>query len=242
MTVLDQAPSPALASPIDGPEPHPVASSPLTGPQAMIVPALNRALKVLNRWFMVPVLRGGLGPWIGTPYGGYMLLLRVRGRRSGLLRSVPLSYLVADGAVWVMAGFGTRTEWYRNLVADPLVEVWLPGRFLRCRATEVTDRGIRDRLLPDLTRAAGVPGALIGCNPWNAANDRIVELLGGIPLIRLEPLSGPIVAGPDDPGGRAWIWRQLTVAWITTWLIGRGLRAGAQACASVRRAEDQPAG
>ena len=134
MTVLDQAPSPALASPIDGPGPHPVASSPLAGPQAMIVPALNRALKVLNRWFMVPVFfAAGSGHGSGTPYGGYMLLLRVRGRRSGLLRSVPLSYLVADGAVWVMAGFGTRTEWYRNLVADPLVEAGTP-RVASCAA------------------------------------------------------------------------------------------------------------
>ncbi len=92
---------------------------------------------------MVPSLRLGLGPWIGTPIGGYILLLRVRGRKSGLWREAPLSYLVADGAVWIMAGFGARTEWYRNLVVDPGVEVWLPGRFLRCRAEEASDRATR---------------------------------------------------------------------------------------------------
>jgi deazaflavin-dependent oxidoreductase (nitroreductase family) len=184
---------------------------------------VHRGLRVLNRWFMVPVQRLGLGAWIGTPVGGYMLLLRVRGRRTGLVREIPLSYLVADGAAWVMAGFGPRTEWYRNLLADPEVEAWLPGRALRCRAESVDDPEVRARILPALTRAAGVPGALVGCNPWRAADARIIALLEDIPLIRLSPETGAIVACPDDPGGHAWIWRQAAVTALTL-LCLRGLR------------------
>jgi deazaflavin-dependent oxidoreductase (nitroreductase family) len=197
---------------------------PIEGSLARTVTVVNRALLVLNRWFMVPALRMGLGPWIGTPMGGYILLLRVRGRRSGRLRMVPLSYLVADGAIWVMAGFGPQTQWYRNLLDDPTVEAWLPGRVARCRAVECTDDSTRLAIMPRLTRAAGVPGALIGCNPWRTSDDRIVELLTGIPLIRLEPASGPIAAGPDDPGGHAWIWRQAVVGALTVQLLRRGSR------------------
>ncbi len=188
------------------------SSPPLEGAAATAVPLVNRSLKVLNRWMMVPTHRLGLGAWLGTPVGGYMLLLRVRGRTSGQLREVPLSYLIAEGTPWVMAGFGTRTQWYRNLLVDPGVEVWLPGRVLRCRAEEVRDPVIRARILPALTRAAGVPGLLVGCNPWTAPDARILELLEGIPLIRLAPASGSIAASPDDPGGHAWIWRQALVA------------------------------
>lgn len=184
---------------------------------------VHRGLRELNRWFMVPAHRLGLGAWIGTPVGGYMLLLRVRGRRTGLVREIPLSYLVTEGAAWVMAGFGPRTEWYRNLLANPEVDVWLPDRALRCRAEPVTDPAIRARILPALTRAAGVPGALVGCNPWRAPDERIVELLEGIPLIRLSSEAGAIVAGPDDPGGDAWIWRQAAVLAVTI-LCLRGLR------------------
>ncbi len=191
---------------------------------ADIVPVVNRALRTLNRWFMVPTLRLGLGTWIATPFGGYILLVRVRGRKSGLVRETPLSYLVAEGSAWVMAGFGDRTEWLRNLQVDPEVEVWLPGRVLRCRAEEVADPEVRARILPELTRAAGVPGAMIGFNPWSAPDERILETLTAIPLVRLAPVDGPIAAGPDDPGGHAWIWRQGVVAWLTVWLLAAGWR------------------
>jgi len=205
---------------------QPVEPRPLDGAMARIVPAVGRALMLLNRWFMVPALRMGLGPWIGTPMGGYILLLRVRGRRSGHWRTAPLSYLIADGAIWVMAGFGPRTQWYRNLVVDPAVEAWLPGRVVRCQARVCTDAATRAAVLPRLTRAAGVPGVLIGCNPWRTSDERIVELLSGIPLISLEPSAGPIAAGPDDPNGHAWIWRQAVVGALTAGLVSLGTRRG----------------
>lgn len=207
-------------SPFDYP-----ASPMLEGPIQSIVPAVNRGLKALNRWMMVPAHRLGLGPWLGTPVGGYMLLLRVRGRKSGIVRDTPLTYLIADGAAWVMAGFGPATQWYRNLLADPVVDVWLPGRILRCRAEEARDPAVRALILPTLTRSAGVPGAMVGCNPWTSPDERILELLAGTPLVRLAPLDGPIAAGPDDPGGHAWIWRQALVLWLTVWLLRVGARA-----------------
>ncbi len=198
----------------------------LEGPIQSMVPLVNRGLKALNHWMMVPAHRLGLGPWLGTPVGGYMLLLRVRGRKSGIVRDTPLTYLIAEGAAWVMAGFGPTTQWYRNLLADPEIEVWLPGRVLRCRAAEVRDPAVRARILPALTRSAGVPGAMVGCNPWRSPDNRILELLAGTPLVRLTPVEGPIAAGPDDPGGHAWIWRQALMACLTLWLLRAGARAG----------------
>lgn len=195
---------------------------PLPPLTARAVRLVNQGLKGLNRWFMVPAHRLGLGAWIGTPIGGYILLLRVRGRKSGLMRQTPLSYLVADGSAWVLAGFGTRTEWYRNLLVDPEVEIWLPGRVVSCRAAEVTDPAIREAMLPRLARATGVPALMIGCNPWTAPDARIVECLRGIPLVRLEPVGAPLVAGPDDPGGAGWVWRQGLVAVLALGLF-RGL-------------------
>jgi len=191
----------------------------LAGPVAHVGPVLAAVLLVLrgtinrlNRWLMVPALGAGLGRWVATPVGGYLLLLRTRGRTSGLVREAPLSYLIADGSIWVLAGFGAATNWYRNLLADPAAEVTLPTRRLRCRAEDVAEPEVRRHIAPRLVRATGIPGALIGCNPWTAADDVVLRQLEGVPLIRLSPVGGPVEAGPDDPGGRAWIWRQSVVA------------------------------
>ena len=196
---------------------------PTTGVWVALEPALRRGYAVLNRWFMVPIQRLGLGAWIATPISGYMLLLRVRGRRTGKDRDVPLSYVIVDGAIWVLAGYGTRTQWYRNLLADPEVVVWLPGRVIRCRASEARRPADRARIIPFLTRNVGLPGAMIGGGPWPADDESILSTASWVPLVRLDPLSGPIAAGPDDPGGRAWMWRQLVVAWIVA-AAARALR------------------
>jgi deazaflavin-dependent oxidoreductase (nitroreductase family) len=170
-------------------------------------------LKV-NRWAAVPLLRAGLGPWVGTPIGGYLLLLRARGRTSGVVRETPLSYFVAEGSAWVCAGFGPTTHWYRNILADPRVEVVLPGRTVACAAEDVRDPEIRRRLIPALVHAVGMPGALGGVDPRHATDEQILEAYGWVPLIRLRPVGGSIVAGPDDPGGTAWIWRQVVILWV----------------------------
>lgn len=194
---------------------HGALAGPITrvGPVlATVVLLLRGTINRLNRWLMVPALGAGLGRWLATPIGGYLLLLRTRGRRTGRVRDAPLSYLVADGSVWVLAGFGPVTNWYRNLLANPEVEIQLPGRRFRCRGEEVLDAEVRRRIAPRLVRATGLPGALIGCNPWTSTDSRILEQIEGVPLLRLRIESGPIESGPDDPGGRAWIWRQSLLA------------------------------
>jgi hypothetical protein len=141
---------------------------------------------------------------------------------------MPLSYLVADGSVWVLAGFGRRTEWYRNLRADPRVELRMPGRRYSARATEETDPAVRARIVPALVRATGLPGFMTGQNPWTVDPDALLSALDWIPLVRLDPDPGPIEPGADDPGGRGWMWRQAIVIELTAlvaWGLWRAVRA-----------------
>jgi len=84
--------------------------------------------------------------------------------------------------------------------------------FTTSEAEAVVGHPVRRRIAPRLVRAAGIPGTLIGCNPWTAGDDRILEQLEGVPLIRLSCAERPIEAGPDDPGGHAWVWRQALLA------------------------------
>ena len=98
---------------------------------------------------MVPFHRAGLAAWLGNPLTGWQCLVTTTGRRSGLPRHTPLGYLVADGAAWVMAGYGPSTLWYRNLLDDPRVTLLLPGRPpIAALATEVRDPSVRARIIP----------------------------------------------------------------------------------------------
>jgi deazaflavin-dependent oxidoreductase (nitroreductase family) len=218
------APAAAATPRADDPQ---LAPPPADGALHGFDPVAKRVFKGLNRWFMIPVQRAGLGAWVGSPVGGYMLLLRVRGRKSGIVRETPLSYLVAEGSVWVMAGFGPATEWYRNLLADPRVEVWMPGRRLAATASEVRTATVRARIVPALARATGMPSFLGGINPWADGDAAILEALDFVPLIRIDADDGWLDAGADDPGGSGWIWRQgvvLVTSLGILWGVRRGVR------------------
>lgn len=176
--------------------------------------ALSDASRTLfrygNRYGMVPFHRAGLAAWLGNPLTGWQCLVTTTGRRSGLPRPTPLGYLVADDAAWVMAGYGPSTLWYRNLVEEPRVTLLLPGRPpIAAVATAQDDPSVRARIIPPLARSMALPGAMIGCFPPTATDERILECVAWVPLVRIAPADGtPLAAGPDDPGGLGWTWRQ----------------------------------
>lgn len=63
---------------------------------------------------------------IGLPlFGSFILLLTTTGRKSGKPRPTPLEYHREGGTgdMIIMAGWGGRTDWRRNLDADPRVRV-----------------------------------------------------------------------------------------------------------------------
>jgi deazaflavin-dependent oxidoreductase (nitroreductase family) len=175
-----------------------------------------------NRYGMVPLHRAGLAAWLGNPVSGWQCLVTTTGRRSGLPRHTPLGYLVADGAAWVMAGYGPSTLWYRNVLDEPRVTLLLPGRPpMPAVATEATDPSTRARIMPAICRSMAVPGAMIGCFPPTSTDERILECVSWVPLVRIDPADGtPLAAGPDDPGGYAWAWRQALAVGAT--LLGLG--------------------
>lgn len=84
-----------------------------------------------------------------------MLLLTTEGRHTGKPHTIPLLY-VGDGAdLAIVASWGGRDnhpEWYLNLVAEPEVEVQLPGNRLRMSARTASPAE-RARLWPRILDA-----------------------------------------------------------------------------------------
>jgi deazaflavin-dependent oxidoreductase (nitroreductase family) len=211
-------------------EPPALAPPPAVSPTFQAISDASRtAFKYGNRYGMVPVHRAGLAAWLGNPLTGWQCLVTTTGRRSGLPRHTPLGYMVADGAAWVMAGYGPATLWYRNLLDDPRVTLLLPGRPpIAALATEVRDPSVRARIIPALARSMALPGAMIGCFPPTATDQRILECVSFVPLVRITPADGSALpAGPDDPGGPGWAWRQalaLGVSFLGIRALWRALR------------------
>jgi deazaflavin-dependent oxidoreductase (nitroreductase family) len=176
---------------------------------------LRRFFRLLNRYIMVPMFRLGFGPFMGTPFTGYIMVLKTTGRKSGKVRYTPVNYAILDGHVYCLAGFGQVAHWYRNLRAQPRIEVILPNGPILGVAEEVTDPAEALRASRQVLRNAGFAGFMAGFNPFTASDDMIREKLAGLPIIRIRPAG--VGSGASDPGGWLWI---LTTA-LTLWLVLR---------------------
>lgn len=69
---------------------------------------------------------------------GPLLLLRTRGRRTGLRRELPVAVLRFRGEEWLVSPFG-ETAWVRNARADGRAELGRGRRFRTVQLTEVDD-------------------------------------------------------------------------------------------------------
>jgi deazaflavin-dependent oxidoreductase (nitroreductase family) len=100
---------------------------------------------------------GGLGRRLlalGVPMGPDTLMT-VRGRSSGLPRTVAVAVVEVDGRHWVVGAYGD-VNWVRNLRAAHEAEVRVDGRVQRFSAIELSDEEAvafyRDVLVPYVDR------------------------------------------------------------------------------------------
>jgi len=156
----------------------------------------NQALTASDRWrrifkrfnpFMLWMWRHGLGRWINAwpAVGGRIMILNHTGRRSGLSRQTPVNYAIVNGDVYCTAGFGASSDWYRNLLARPEVEVWLPDARWAGRAEDVSDCQGRLALLRQVLIASGFTAYLAGINPRSVSDEQLQELAAEYRLIRI---------------------------------------------------------
>jgi len=175
--------------------------------------------KYINRYLMVPVFRLGLGRAIGSPIGGYIMVLKTIGKKSGNTRYAPLNYAILDGNVYCIAGWGRTSHWFANLKADPHVEMLMPGGALAGVAEEVDDAREAELATLQVVRNAGFATLFDGINPLSATDAQILQRVGNVPVVRIRPVG--LGSGPSDPGGWGWVLALLgqTVAFV--WLFGR---------------------
>jgi deazaflavin-dependent oxidoreductase (nitroreductase family) len=169
----------------------------------MVTPFLAKFFWFFNKIFMVPIFRLGLGSLFGNPFWGYMMVLKTTGRKSGKVRFSPVNYTIMNGTVYCLAGRGQMADWYRNMVANPNIEMILPGGALAGVVDEVPDSPERTTALRRVLKAGGFAGFMLGENPYTVSDEKLAEKSKDLPLMRIKPTG--IGSGASDPGGWLWI-------------------------------------
>src|SRR4029450_1428057 len=157
------------------------------------------AFKYFNR-FMLLMWRLGLGPSMSAypDVGGRIMVIAHTGRKSGAVRRSPVNYAVVDDELYCTAGFGKGTDWYRNIVAHPNVEVWMPDGWWSGVAEDVTDDPRRLPLLRQVLIGSGVVAPAFGIDPKTMRDDALDAVTKEYRLIHIRRTAA--CTGPGGPG------------------------------------------
>jgi deazaflavin-dependent oxidoreductase (nitroreductase family) len=178
----------------------------------------RRAFKRLNR-FMLLWWRLGLGAWANASpkYAGQIMVLTHTGRRTGMRRRQPLNYALVDNELYCVAGFGAITDWYRNILAHPEVEVWLPDGWWQGVAEDVSESPDRLRLLRAVLIGSGFAAFAAGINPYGISDAELDRLAHDYRLIHIRRTAAR--TGPGGPGDLAWVWPAATLIMLILFLV-----------------------
>lgn len=181
---------------------------------------LRRGFRLFNR-FMLVMWRLGLGKLVNIwpQVGGQIMVLVHTGRRSGQTRRTPVNYVRVNGDVYCTAGFGERSDWYRNLCANPQVEVWLPEGRYAGTAEDISDSPERLAWMRRVLIASGFAARAAGINPHNISDSALSHATGGYRLVRIR-LTEPL-HDPGGPGDLMWVWPLTGAALLLAILVRR---------------------
>jgi deazaflavin-dependent oxidoreductase (nitroreductase family) len=141
-----------------------------------------RLMKFTRIWYSL-----GLGSIVGR----VILLLTTTGRKSGLPRVTPLQYEEEDSVIYVASARGQKADWFRNIVANPHVEVRVKARRFHGISEPITDVArIVDflelrlrrhpRMMSVMLRLAGLPA--------KADRAQLEQYAAKIALVAIRPL------------------------------------------------------
>jgi len=172
---------------------------------------LQQIFRSFNK-FMLMLWRLGLARTftIWPAVSGNILVLTHTGRSTGLKRKTPVNFAQVDGELYCTAGFGRNSDWYRNMMANPNVEVWLPdGSWMEGTVEDVSDSPRRIELMRAVIIGSGFAAYLFGLNPHKYSD---LELDQATAIYRILHIRrGQARTGPGGPGDLAWVWPVATL-------------------------------
>lgn len=132
----------------------------------------EKLVRLMWKFIRIPpqiAYRVGLGSLVGR----FVLLLTTTGRKSGLARVTPLQYEEVNGQFYIGSARGAKSDWFRNIRANPEVEVRVKDTRFRGYAKTVTDpQEITDFLVLRLQRHPRILGLIFRAQGYPAAPSR----------------------------------------------------------------------
>ena len=182
--------------------------------------SLRTRLKGMNRW-MVLLWRTGLGRWADAwPAGlGRLMVIEHVGRTSGTSYRTPVNFTRCGPDLFCLAGFGPQTDWYRNVLADPEIAVWLPDGRWTATAAEASRDPDRLPLVRKVLIDSGFASRAIGLDPRVADEETLAAATETYRLLRITPREREDAA--DGPGDLAWVWWPIGIAFLIGRMLGR---------------------
>jgi deazaflavin-dependent oxidoreductase (nitroreductase family) len=154
------------------------------------------------------------------------MVLTHTGRKTGFTRRTPVNYALVEGELYCTAGFGHISDWYRNIMADPKVEVWLPDGWWAGLAEEIDDPSKRLPRLRAVLIGSGFAAYAAGLDPRSMTDEALAAAATDYRLLHIRRTEAR--TGPDGPGDLAWLWPLSTL--ILIWLLFRRGRRWGQRC------------
>lgn len=176
--------------------------------------------KYLNP-FMLALWRLGMGKWfmVFPKVSGNVMVLTHTGRKTGIKRHQPVNYAVVDGDIYCVAAFGGRSDWYRNIMAHPAVEVWLPDGWWDGVAEDLSSSPQRIQLIRQVLVGSGFAAYAAGINPYKITDEELEAESRSYRLLRIRRSAAR--TGPGGPGELEWIWQAATFALLGMVLFRR---------------------
>lgn len=167
--------------------------------------SLRQMFRRFNR-FMLLMWRLGLGRLINIwpEVGGRIMVIQHIGRKTGRVRQTPVNYAEIDGAIYCTAGFGAVSHWYRNMLAQPQVEIWLPNGRFHAHAQDITNEPNTLPILRQVLINSGFAATAVGVHPQTMSDEELAAATASYRLIRFTKTQP--AAGKAD---LLWVWPAL---------------------------------
>ncbi|HLU09287.1 MAG TPA: nitroreductase family deazaflavin-dependent oxidoreductase [Oceanobacillus sp.] len=175
----------------------------------------------LGRWLMrLPLLlyRVGLGDLANA---AHIMVLTTQGRKSGLPRHTPIEYRQHGSKIYLISAWGTRPQWYQNILSNAAVTVQQGRKQFSASAHIVTNSGEALRVLHLFRRRApAIYDALLARISEREDIDprTLPEITDRITIVRLMPEPGTSKLAPL-PANLVWIWPASLIVGITLTLM-----------------------